>query len=736
MDAKRDAFDRPVGLQTFSWARFAVVMALIGTPCIACACLLIRESAPDRTQAMPAAAQAVSRPLVIVIPSPLVAAQRDGVDDASPMPAPSHATTSRCPGAKKPVVHDGFEQSSTPPHVAQPPTAQPSGKPTGEAALVQVAATAGVKEGVPESPAALPGSVIQTAASNPAVPQLPPLPGAGEVPSAPVGPPLTPATLPGSVIQTAASDPAAPQLPPLPEVPSTPVGPPPHRPAPAILPPTTVAAPSVPAAVTPTDASTGATAGVALPPPDGVPAPPPGPSFEVPAPGSGVQDAKKPLPPNSALELPAPNVLTMGIPANHPVPSSMWSPPADMPQPTEQELDTIRNHVEGVVDPNCILDLVQGRTRLLKLKKPARSVHVSGTKVISCTPVNGREIAIQARAVGTTVLHLTFGEVDTTDDVEVRYLVRVFPALTAREPYEAIFRALEAEIAGLFPESKVQLKLVGEAVLVAGQVREARDARAIVQLVVANTPWADCHATAGPGEVLAVAGSSSTHVINRLQIAHAAPYQVTLKVAVVELSRNTLSSLFGKGPAVSPDMNHSAGAIAPAVYDVSGARMSVAWGAAALSNVKPANVTDGRPMPEPRQILLYGQPASLVTTVQGLVTASPDKTPGEQRSVTLELQGIELSFTPVCVQRESLRVMVATTPGQPGTGRPFQSTITVRDGQTLAFTGLLPPIAREHDPQRTAGRWSMLGRFVGVEQPAASERQMVILLLPEVVGTH
>jgi Flp pilus assembly secretin CpaC len=692
MDAKRDSFGPWLGLRSFSWARFAVMMALIGTPCITCAWLLIRQPAPERGQP----AQADSRPLVIVIPSALPAAQCNGAHDASPTPAPSPATTPPCPGAQPSVVK-GYAQFSEAPHIAQPPTVQPPGTPTGEATLVHATATADAKEEAVGGPASLPGSVIQVGATNPAVQQLPPLPGPGEVP-------------------------------------------PPSQPAPAILPPATVAAPSVPAAPPRIDESTGATAGVALPPPqDGMQPPPPGPSLGFPTAASDAQDARKPLLPDPAMEIPAPDKLPIGVQPNHPMPSPMWSPPADMPQPTEQELEAIRNHIEGIVDPNCILDLVQGRTRLVKLKKPAR-FHVSGTEIIRCTPVNDREIAVQARAVGTAMLHLTFGD-DKAPDAEIHYLVRVFPALAAREPYEAIFRALEGQIAGMFPESKVQLKLVGDAVLVTGQVRDMRDATTILQLVAANTPWAGRTAAAGPSVPLAVAGSGSPHVINRLQIARASQHQVALKVAVVEMSRSAAWSSSGRGPeargpSASPDASHSAGPIVPVLYEVFDGSMSAAWGATALSSVRPANGTDWRLTSEPRPILLHNQPATVVASGQCLVTPSPDKGPTEQRCVTLRLHGIELSFTPVCVEDEPLRMTVAASAGPPGTGRQFHGTVAVHAGQTMALAGLLPPVACERDAQRSTGLWTFFGRFTRPEQPGVHERETVIFILPEVVGTH
>jgi Flp pilus assembly secretin CpaC len=682
MEMERVAVDRVVGQPTFSWARFAVMLALIGTPCIACACLVIKRQAPEVAQAAPAVPATVhtdSRPLVIVIPSASAPApaQQHGAQDAAPASAPS-----RAPASASPVVQEAADSRFAP----STPAAQ----------VAQAAADADSGQ-----PASLPGSVIQTAATEPPVPQLPPLPGRGEVSSAPVAPAL---------------------------------------PSPAILPPATLPVPAVAPTVTRTDESTSPVA--VLPAPDGVQAPAPIPPLTFPTPVSGPQDPKKPAPVNPALDIPTPPMLPIPMPSEKPTAPAACSANADMSQPTAQELEAIRNHVDGIVEPNCVLDLVQGRTRVLKLKKPARSVQVSGTDVIQCTPINSREIALQARTIGTTLLHLTFSDADKAQDVEVRYLVRVVPALTAREPYEGLFRALEAEIAGMFPESKVQLRLVGDAVLITGQVREARDVTPIVQLVVANTPWADRHATATSGEASTVAGSSSSHVINRLQIARPVQHQVALKVAVVELSRNALWALCGKGPeaqvaGATREANPSAGPIVPVVYDMSDGRMSAAFGAAALFGVKSANGPEVRALPEPRQLLLHGQPASLVASGECLVTASREKATVDkataERSVTLGLHGIDLSFTPVCVEGESLRLTVATSTGRPGTGRPFQSTLAVREGQTLAFTGLLPP-ALERDPHRIAARRSILGRITGAE--ATPDRETVILVLPEAVVAH
>jgi hypothetical protein len=269
-------------------------------------------------------------------------------------------------------------------------------------------------------------------------------------------------------------------------------------------------------------------------------------------------------------------------------------------------------------------------------------------------------------------------------------------------------------------------------------VRDARDVTTVLQLVLANTPWAGKNFAAGSSDPLAVAASGSPHVINRLQIARAAQHQVALKVAVVELSRSAAWSLYGKavaaqGASAAPDANHTARAIVPILCEVSDRSVSEAWVAAAHSGVKPASWMDGRPTLESRQIMLYDQPATVVATGQCLVPTSPAS--ANQRGIAFGIHGVELKFTPVSADGDSLRINVAASAGRPG-GRQFNGTVALREGRALALAGLLPPSGSERDLQQTTIRWPLLNPFGAMESLATQERETVILILPEAVLAH
>src|SRR5207249_4350724 len=104
-----------------------------------------------------------------------------------------------------------------------------------------------------------------------------------------------------------------------------------------------------------------------------------------------------------------------------------------------------------------------------------------------------------------------------------------------KDRFERVYKALEFDINRTFPESHVQLKLLGAAVLVMGHARDHREAVQILHVVVANTPWAGRSPGDGIAPVPHYLGSGSPHVINMLQVPSA--QQVTLKIAVTEMSR-------------------------------------------------------------------------------------------------------------------------------------------------------------------------------------------------------
>ena len=114
---------------------------------------------------------------------------------------------------------------------------------------------------------------------------------------------------------------------------------------------------------------------------------------------------------------------------NHPMPSSVWSPPADLPQPTEQELEAIRNHVEGMVDLGKLLGLP--RHRVVDMHQAG---HPPGILPLGEGACHTDEIANQTNELRRFVQALGRGYEAARADPQgaVKALVRANPALNAK----------------------------------------------------------------------------------------------------------------------------------------------------------------------------------------------------------------------------------------------------------------------------------------------------------------
>src|SRR6185295_14138340 len=73
----------------------------------------------------------------------------------------------------------------------------------------------------------------------------------------------------------------------------------------------------------------------------------------------------------------------------------------------------------------------------------------------------------------------------------ISYLVRVSPDPDARDRLEKAFKELEREINLAFPNSRIELVLVGNKVLVTGQAHDIVDATNILRVVRAHVSHDD-----------------------------------------------------------------------------------------------------------------------------------------------------------------------------------------------------------------------------------------------------
>jgi pilus assembly protein CpaC len=410
-------------------------------------------------------------------------------------------------------------------------------------------------------------------------------------------------------------------------------------------------------------------------------------------------------------------------------------------------------YVKQVIDPQNTLEVTRGHTRMVVLKEAVSRVRVADEKVAGCEVVSPAELALAGREVGSTMLNLWFGDsLDPSHLKLVSYLVRVGPDPEVKARAESACKTLADEINHAFPDSQVSLAPVGDKVTVSGQCKDVNEAAQILRIVRTTAPAQAAnpsgevtfavHASVaesppeGPPNLAFAAGPD---VINLLRVP--GEQQVMLKVVVAEVDRAAARSIGVRfctdtgGPTVLGSDN--GGKCGPPVL-LDGCRIAPALGAL-------RNLNYARSLAEPNLVTTNGQTACFQGGGQFPV---PLLTPGLE-GVAFVPFGVQLSFTPLVTDRDRVRLCVAAevstrdeatgtfvgNSGVPGLQtRNFKTTVELREGQTLAVAGLIQNTL-EADSCRIPllSEIPLFGRLLGYDHTAAGERELVVLVTPELV---
>jgi pilus assembly protein CpaC len=612
-----------------------------------------------------------------------------------------------------PAAGDPSQVSTTPPAAPYPPAFAPS----------YPLPTLSTPAPVAQNPAPVPPVVQTTSPPAPPAPILqlapPPLPD-----PAPAPPPVKLPDVPDQY-----TPPAPPKPNPPPAARSTlvlptlgPSVPPPVKPAPA-------ASAVENAGWTTMPAQNPRPAPVPPPPPAGMPAAPvKAETFIAPAP------AVPATPVNTAEVKPAPQP-----PALPPAPAPVGAAPRVAGEPVPGAAPVASAEVQkeygrfvtSMVDPETTLDVVVGRPRVMVLADEPWRVQIGDDSVVGHEMLAPNELSLNPKAVGTTVLNLWLpDQADGGKPKILSYLVRVSPDPQAKERQQGTYRALADEINRAFPEGRVTLSAVGDKLAVSGEAKDAAQAAEILRVVRANAPG----------------GAVGAGVVNLLRVT--GEQQVQMRVSVAEVNR-----------AAARSIGLSCGAERQAGVAVFAGRPSVLFGGsvpvfvdggqtgAAIHALRGLNLA--RSLAEPNLVAVNGQCAEFRSGGEFPVPVlSGDAYDGRQ-GVEFRPYGVHLCCTPQVVDRDRIRLTVhaevtardptaATSFGGaavPGLNtRTFQTTVELREGQTLAVAGLV-----QHGggagPEWTAGLSGLLGvgRLFEAGGPSEAGEELILLITPELV---
>jgi pilus assembly protein CpaC len=457
------------------------------------------------------------------------------------------------------------------------------------------------------------------------------------------------------------------------------------------------------------------------------------------------------------------------------------------PQASAATQEKIAKYVSRLMDPETTLDLIAGQTRVLVLKGQPFRVQAGDENVLSVSVASPKEVLLQGKAVGATVLNIWFGDPkDATKQETLTYLVRVFPDPEAKERLEKAYRALEDDINKFFKDSSVRLKLVGDKVVVSGRVRDFVQGGQILQIVRANMPG---NGGGGPaaqipltpaGGVPAAGSNTPTYesylaaggpnVVNLLEVA--GEQQVMLRVIVAEVNRAAARSL-GMNFSVRNQQgltvfSNNTGGITPGIVGSGGGAGGFGFGSGqfggtigniftsfnagripfALNALK--TVQYARSLAEPTLVTMNGQSANFHsggTFPVPVVTAG--NAFGGLQGVQYVPYGVQLNFTPFITDRDKMRLVLsatvsardlnssATIGGASVAGlntRNVNTTVELRQGETLAVAGLIESnLGADATKLPFVGDLGILGPLTGLHRTQAGEKELVIFITPELV---
>jgi len=372
------------------------------------------------------------------------------------------------------------------------------------------------------------------------------------------------------------------------------------------------------------------------------------------------------------------------------------------------------------------MNLVIGKSTLLRLPAPISRISVGNPAVADVTLISSRELYLLGKTYGTTNVIL-WGRDNPTTIIDVSVSIDS--------------TALQNRLRELLPnENGIVVKTAADSVVLGGEGSSALQADYAVSIAEAYTrsygtglqaPIVAGNQEAQPGQTLAITparqqgqrgSATGPKIVNMMRIAQ--PQQVMLEVKVAEVAKNLLDKL-GVG--------------------INGTRTNGDWRYSILSNFLSdsagilgamgrgnrldldAEKQDGlvRVLAEPNIVSISGQEASFLAGGKIFIPVARENNLTGGATITLEEKefGVGLKFTPTVLDGGRINLRVSPEVSELSqTGSPFttvngqvsilpsmttrraQTTVQLMDGQSFAIAGLI-----KNNVTETVRRFPVLG---------------------------
>ena len=336
------------------------------------------------------------------------------------------------------------------------------------------------------------------------------------------------------------------------------------------------------------------------------------------------------------------------------------------------------------------LTIIKGRSRLLRSTVELTRTAVVDPKICDIMQYSPTEVGFIAKGLGTTQVTLWFRDSDSNDrnpnlDTQPRSIVvHVVADVNAREPH---LKQLEAELAKLFPNSKVRLRTFGQRIIVLGQARDVADAAEILNFVRGEQINAAGAWVSGPGQAERIAsgendatggnlqgggfsnhgcggrGSASNYnqngwsdrVINMLKVPGV--HQIMLRVKIAELDR-TAARNFGVNFSATSEFRNGT-LLLQSLLNASNnnsvignfSNNQLSFG---ISYLEQHGVV--RLLSEPTLVTLSGKPANFIAGGEFAVPTVVGISGAQASTTDFRAYGAIISFTPYLLDKDLIRL--------------------------------------------------------------------------------
>jgi len=423
----------------------------------------------------------------------------------------------------------------------------------------------------------------------------------------------------------------------------------------------------------------------------------------------------------------------------------------------QQDAEPLPPDINVIADVEAKLKVIQRPSQLIVGKTPIVRTAVADPSIVDVVQFSPQEVSVIGLTVGSTTVTFWF---DGNPDPLV-YLVEVIRDPSLEDRQRADYGRLERKLALIFPNSKVYLIPLSGKIIVKGQARDSEEATRILDVVRGeainqNGGLAFGNNDYGGGGIGGGGGGAgiglnglngfnatdllSSFVINMLEIP--GEFQIHLRVRVAEIKREMLRRM---GVDLGYALNNrqffnsamgGGGGNLTGVFESGDINVALDWLA--------ANGT-AKILAEPNITVLSGHTASFLAGGEFPVPtiASVGGVAGQQTS--FRGFGVSLFVIPEVIDHDMVRMQIMPefssldaangSNGVPGTNvRRVQTTVEMREGQTIALAGLLSHQTRvEVTRVPWLGEIPYVGMLFSAKKATIDESELLILVTPELV---